>query len=533
MMCEIQGPGGRYRLAEVVHGEAKKAQEEVGEAQKEGEEAGDGQVEKEWPVLKPGESVILEAENEVKELGSHVLIVSVAWELPEGRRTFQRFLKFTVTPPLAIKTRIQTSPHANLVLDPKRREEVSLEVLVQNTSPEAILFDRIRIEPVVGLNAIPIQNENDTVFGSLMPGDTRQYLFLVSPSPSTSGSAHKPSGFPPRYVAGTVLPLGRLDISWVAGPYRDPGRLQTSTLNRRVPITQLPTRTSSAAPPSPGPGGSGKRPPPLLPGKDDDEPRWEFDLTVQRIVSTDDRGKQREVDLEQEFQVVLRVGIRSVVPANEEVPIPKAPRLAVQYLSTAPQQQAPRVDRPKFSLGVSPPSRAATPLSPPFSPPPGSVSSRPMTPVSSQLRLASSTNLSLALSSSPFISTTSLPATAPPRPTPSSSFPPLPYLSQPPVTNTKRLPNPALTTGQVSHIGASLVVLDDLTLELSEENPGTTYGESQPALHWEGDAQVSLRFIALDEGLADLGGLRVLLMEPGEEGVGREWDSLGDVWVTD
>jgi hypothetical protein len=38
-----------------------------------------------------------------------------------------------------------------------------------------------------------------------------------------------------------------------------------------------------------------------------------------------------------------------------------------------------------------------------------------------------------------------------------------------------------------------------------------------------------LRWVALSQGLADLGGIRVLNMSSGT--IGREWDSVGQVWV--
>ena len=119
MMCEVQSPGGRYRLGEVVHGQEEKdlvaSEKEPAAA---GEEAEDEQRKEEAtspdeagpsqtalptavePELPPGDDVKLDVASEMKELGLHVLICSVAWETPDGRRTFQRFLKFNVSPPL-------------------------------------------------------------------------------------------------------------------------------------------------------------------------------------------------------------------------------------------------------------------------------------------------------------------------------------------------------------------------------------------------------------------------------------------------
>lgn len=81
-MCEVQSPGGRFRLGEAIHGLA------------EGEEEG---IDTPLKELAPGESVRLEVEGEVKDLGVGVVIVSAAWETPDGRRTLQRFFKYNVS----------------------------------------------------------------------------------------------------------------------------------------------------------------------------------------------------------------------------------------------------------------------------------------------------------------------------------------------------------------------------------------------------------------------------------------------------
>lgn len=119
--------------------------------------------------------------------------------------------------PLAIKTRIHTSQDPNTSLDPIRRGDVSLEVLVQNVSTEGILFDRVQLEAVHGLTSKPIVSNDGT---TLMPSDTRQYLFLLSPAPTVPSLDSPPkSVFPPVHTAGTILPLGRLDVAWFSGPY--------------------------------------------------------------------------------------------------------------------------------------------------------------------------------------------------------------------------------------------------------------------------------------------------------------------------
>jgi hypothetical protein len=82
-----------------------------------------------------------------------------------------------------------------------------------------------------------------------------------------------------------------------------------------------------------------------------------------------------------------------------------------------------------------------------------------------------------------------------------------------------------------------MIVLPPKEFGLVKEQYETTYAESsEPRLRWEAVYDVPLRFFAMDEGLAGLGGVRVLVLddESGLRGtVGKEWDSLGDVWVAE
>lgn len=89
MMMEVQSPGGRMRLGEVVHGGARPEGMDPSQAET--------RAWNELPILAPGEGVELAGEHELAELGMHILICSVAWETESGRRTFQRFLKFNVS----------------------------------------------------------------------------------------------------------------------------------------------------------------------------------------------------------------------------------------------------------------------------------------------------------------------------------------------------------------------------------------------------------------------------------------------------
>ncbi len=90
MMLEVQSPNARTRLGEAVHG---------GRAEGTDPATAENRPWEELPRLKAGEGVDLDVEHDVVELGAHILIASVAWETEDGRRTFQRFLKFNVSCP--------------------------------------------------------------------------------------------------------------------------------------------------------------------------------------------------------------------------------------------------------------------------------------------------------------------------------------------------------------------------------------------------------------------------------------------------
>ncbi|OCF40346.1 hypothetical protein I317_05848 [Kwoniella heveanensis CBS 569] len=686
MMVEVQGPSGRYRLGEVIHSsrpviDASVTKDEEAEGEQENEQLhGDASpAGEERPALSFGDSVVIQVESEMKDLGMNVIIISVAWETLDGRRTMQRFLKLNVNPPLAIKTRIQTPSHPNTALSREKREDVYLEVLMQNVSNEGMRLANVFLEAVQGLKSRSITRDHrpsstslkdevspaeDSSTETLLPNDTKQYLFVLSPDQTAAASpAQKDtprSIFPPTYPAGTILPLGRLDVSWVSGVYHVPGRLQTSTLNRR--FTAPPPVTKGLS----GPGmartlssqsASGSRPgqpnvlntplkergsllaPNPLHGKlreDVDAPQWEFDLTLEG---------EREVEMEKKFKLALKLGVRSIkpiindqtqkgytvedkadkwqegeeagedddddVPLNRrtsrlpehDLPPPPPPRIAVQYLtplpSTSTTQTIPsQPSGPSMQVSVQTPSQTSTPLSHPtvrgapataeqrsFTPMQQSAQgssqslaqslSRPGTPLSTQLRLAqsqalaSSTNASVAgsapgtprigtgfssvfvadgqsarigASGSGMIEAVSLPVV---------DFPPLPTVIQVP---SSRTPNntsiaPPLSSGtkaQVIQIGNSLLILPSQPLSQVLENTGPSYTEDVLHKRWETTFEFELEFIAFDEGLAGLGGLRVLILEnnsgagdqpefEAQSGISghaaREWESLGDLTI--
>jgi hypothetical protein len=90
-------------------------------------------------------------------------------------------------------------------------------------------------------------NDVARVGGLMGPGDVRQVCFVIDESEREGGMI---DGMKTVWDAGTVLPLGRMDICWESA-YGEPGRLQTSVLNRRVPPSSLHTNPSPIKAPFP------------------------------------------------------------------------------------------------------------------------------------------------------------------------------------------------------------------------------------------------------------------------------------------
>ncbi|KAG1842662.1 DUF974-domain-containing protein [Suillus subalutaceus] len=175
------------------------------------------------------------AHHEVKELGHHVLACIVSYHLPPSYRhtpgasdpsneaTFRKFYKFAVTNPLSVKTK-----------------KGFLEVHIQNLTQDAMWFERMKFECAEGWSVVDANTTGDDKDQRLFSGSTalmqpqaiRQYIYILTPTSSSS-----------------VIPLGRLDISW-RSQFGEPGRLLTSMLSRRFPgPSPAPNSTPTPAPP--------------------------------------------------------------------------------------------------------------------------------------------------------------------------------------------------------------------------------------------------------------------------------------------
>ncbi|KAI0005858.1 hypothetical protein BJV74DRAFT_800409 [Russula compacta] len=207
--------------------------------------------------LVAGDTLEATVHHEIKELGQHVLACIVSYRLPPGARkpassatttvvpgtdtaddtglqSFRKFYRFTVTNPLSVKTKVHVPRSPSALLSIEERTKVFLEVHVQNLSSDPMWFERMVFEPaptwhVQDANLLP--NSQESLFSGTMammqPRDTRQYIYILDEI--------NPPAIPVQHAPGTILPLGRLDISWRSS-FGEPGRLLTSMLSRRIPL---------------------------------------------------------------------------------------------------------------------------------------------------------------------------------------------------------------------------------------------------------------------------------------------------------
>jgi trafficking protein particle complex subunit 13 len=133
---------------------------------------------------------------------------------------------YQVSNPLAVKTKVHAPKSLSALLSATEREKIFLEVHVQNLTQEAMWFEHILFECVDGWQVVDVNfddKEEESIFSGSMammqPQDMRQYIYILSPTSTPS--------FPVVHAPGSVIPLGRLDISW-RSTFGEPGRLLTS-----------------------------------------------------------------------------------------------------------------------------------------------------------------------------------------------------------------------------------------------------------------------------------------------------------------
>ncbi|KAJ3304362.1 hypothetical protein HDV03_002843 [Kappamyces sp. JEL0829] len=218
--AELQTTSQRFTLADTIGSTPTSSTEQMNMHQKTPSAPID-QV-----SLLPRQSAEFVLHHEIKELGIHILVCSVhytpagtvpsAVPVERSRKFFRKFFKFQVLNPLSVKTKVNSMQDGR----------VCLEIQLQNLATVPLCLETIGFE---ANNLFDCQDVNDSPdFHSkvLVPYDTRQYLYILSPKQESTISAR------------TSPNLGRLDIHWKSGTDLTPGHLQTSQLVRRVPTVQ-------------------------------------------------------------------------------------------------------------------------------------------------------------------------------------------------------------------------------------------------------------------------------------------------------
>ena len=431
-----------------------------------------------------------------------------------------------------MKTKVHSSKSPSALLSTVEREKIFLEIHIQNLTQDAICFERMSLECTDGWaavdgNMLHASNDEQSIFSGSMalmqPQDIRQYIYILTPTSIEL--------LPAVHVPGSIIPLGRLDISWKSS-FGEPGRLLTSMLSRRIPplpapqpasalpaylkrstpsrphSPQLLSQSRPGTPPIQRPGSpmSG-RPAPMtvmMPQSTSPTPITPFiapELDVQLFIrQSPGKGVPLECPFSISFGVVLST---TILPGKEGLGRKLA--LAVQYASP----RAPNVDTEAVNPGISFPGV----------PTPSSAPATSNYTLAHQKIMAAS---SRPLSTEALIQDTNDPSHS------QTVFPP-PYFEE---TSGK-----VSSSSRVVPVGPSLLFLPPVELGLSNHQEGL----SKVQLVQEFD----MTFVALQRGLSTVGGVRILLVDDDlDEGenkrmksqtrarVLKEYDVIGELWVS-
>ncbi|KZP05758.1 DUF974-domain-containing protein [Athelia psychrophila] len=503
--------------------------------------------------------------HEIKELGQHVLACTVTYRLPPNARhapgpaedvsdptlqTFRKFYKFAVTNPLSVKTKVHAPRSPSALLSAIEREKIFLEVHIQNLTQDPLWFERMDLEPVEGWkvhdeNVTGAGLEKQSIFAEstalMQPQDLRQYVYTLVPL--AVPSFHVP------HAAGSIIPLGRLDISWRSG-FGEPGRLLTSMLSRRIPLPP-PVQSASAIPPylqrtnapggPPRPGSPQHTPSPSRPGTPPIRPGSPYRARNSASISSRPQSPgaaqaqaqplaipapiseleadlvirdipRAEIEIEKPFAVAFTIRLAGSVPPRKR----RVVRLAVQTLqsrkvvSAGAETHGPSA-LPHFGSGLLNPSPTSTPWRGTFTfdkPPVGSPGQDGTDPQ----RAFEGAGMGLL---SPFV---------------------------------------AAGYKGVLSTGSSAIFLDEISL-----SPPAADGDA--AARAEGGQDFALSYVPLTHGFSTIGGLRVIVVDdqivddleggttpvdghgggffgsgievrrPLEASVLREWEIVGEIWV--
>nr|GAT55482.1 predicted protein [Mycena chlorophos] len=520
--------------------------------------------------------------HEVKELGQHVLACTVTYRLPAGSRahalvddgtdpnvqSFRKFYKFAVTNPLSVKTKVHVPRAPSALLSRTEREKIFLEVHIQNLTTESLWFERMRFEAAEGWDALDanvidvdkeIQSDQDATENSIFSGsmslmqpqDMRQYIYILSRPPTVLT--------PPTNAPGSVIPLGRLDISWRLS-YGEPGRLLTSMLSRKIPLISPPMvqpapalpphlkrgsvasgpnrphspQMSMSRPDSPSRPGSPfrNRPPSSVVSRAQTPPPHMHQASV--MVSDVETSlfvreiPHDEIRLQKPFKIALTLVVSAPVAPGRK----RSLRFAVQHL------QPPRTLLPAISQQQQPPPAPEPPYSPRITSP-GFATPSPM---------SATFNVHLAHQKLVQVASPSAPGTAA-----TARLPVLPEVLDP---ETWALPPPFFDgADELSHVsdkpgalfcGASALVLDPIELVgdvPAEDEEDDSKGKIAPV---DGSREFELQYMPVLTGFTPVGGLRAILLEDkyvggeddklllsrAEPKILKQWDVVAEIWVS-
>ncbi|KAJ1307944.1 hypothetical protein OPQ81_002021 [Rhizoctonia solani] len=504
--------------------------------------------------LESGQMFTLVVNHEMKELGQHVLVCTLGYHVPPALRntsippedpnnpslrTIRKFYKFIVSNPLSVRTKVHIPRSPSALLNKSERNKVFLEVHVQNLTAKPLYFEKIQFECAEGwllAGSTPQTasgSESKANETSLRSQDTRQYLYILTPTPAATPS------FPIPYPPGTIIALGRLDMSWRSS-FGEPGRLLTSMLSRKIPLPPAPqpapaipphlqqqrqqpgrpgspvpykTRPGSMSRPmSPGPGGSisaslvgaitatpgttaGSLPGTVGSGAMKD---IQVDLVVTSIPST--------IYLDRPFKVKCSIGVLA--------PLPSLPA-SDQLVDTSTEE----TERPTRQITLTIQHTHHSSLRP------------------SSLSTAAAATMAPEVSSPrALLSALSSPGAGTPRGGTSIPTPDLGTLLQTDLGQLQGLPPPYSDKAPLESplfLGPSSRVLSPIVISepapVPTEGPLVQLGKKDREGKGEGWVDVEFEYVAVKgTGIVRIGGIKVF----GEGGVLLgEWEVLGEVWV--
>ena len=441
-----------------------------------------------------------------------------------------------------MKTKVHSPKSPSALLSTVEREKIFLEVHIQNLTQDAICFERMRLEctdgwAMVDGNMLHAADDERSIFSGSMalmqPHDIRQYIYILMPKSIEL--------LPTVQVPGSIIHLGRLDISWKSS-FGEPGRLLTSMLSRRIPLlpapqpasalppylkrsfaTSTPSRPHSpqlsqsrpGTPPGQRPGSpmSGRPTPvtaimPQSPSQTLITPSIALELEAELFIR---RSPGRSVLVEKPFTISFGVVLSTTISLGKNG-LRRKVTLAVQYVSP---RTLPAVGAPTVNIEAVAPSV----LSPGIPTP----SSAPAT-----FNYTLTHQKILAASSRPFTTEALIQDTNNPGHS-QTVFPP-PYFEE---VNGK-----VSLSGRVVPVGPSLLFLPPVKLG-SSSHQGEGLSKEQLVQEFE------MTFVALQRGLSIVGGVRILLvdddLDDGENKrmksqtqarVLKEYDVVGELWVS-